>query len=103
VKFCKLAAGWKIFAIRYDNQSFKKADRSMSSRLLPQTLFCIIIFFAIACAPSQEAANEARLPNIVLIYADDLGYGDLSEFWRLQLSNPSSGQNGKRRDAIYQL
>jgi arylsulfatase A-like enzyme len=60
----------------------------MSSRLLPQTLFCIIIFFAIACAPSQEAANEARLPNIVLIYADDLGYGDLVSFGASNYQTP---------------
>lgn len=36
-----------------------------------------LLFITISCTPSQP---ESDLPNIILIYADDLGYGDLATF-----------------------
>lgn len=59
---------------------------------------CVIICFLIACCLSTEAA---RLPNVVVLYADDMGYGDLG------VQNPDSRiptPNLNRRfrgDAIY--
>lgn len=37
--------------------------------------FCLILTFALFCA--SDSLAEERQPNIVLIFADDLGYGDV--------------------------
>lgn len=51
---------------------------------LPQASHC-------SCAPAQknEAPEESRLPNIIYILADDMGYGDLSLLGQQSFSTPN--------------
>lgn len=60
------------------------------------TLFCLS-FLLLACNPEQttdQEQEEASLPNIVYILADDLGYGDVSA------NNPASKIQTSHIDAL---
>ena len=41
-------------------------------------IFCVFSAGTMAAAEAASSAKDAALPNIVLIYADDIGYGDFS-------------------------
>lgn len=58
---------------------------------MPHLRYCFAV--ALACSLAAPAAAQ-KLPNIVIVYADDLGYGDLSCY------NPDSAYQTPRLDRM---
>ena len=50
---------------------------------------------ALAAAPLLRARQNSR-PNFVILYADDLGYGDLSSYGNREIATPSIDSIGRR-------
>ena len=47
------------------------------------------LFFNCSSPKEEVVETEAKKPNIVIIYMDDLGYGDLSSYGATELSTPN--------------
>ena len=45
------------------------------------------------------AANKT--PNVILVYADDLGYGDLTCYGGVGVETPQCGQAFGKRNKVY--
>ncbi len=54
--------------------------------LRPALAFCLGALLLTGCAPSAEP--ERRPPNLILILADDLGYGDLGAYGQERIRTP---------------
>jgi len=69
-----------------------------------QILFVILLIVSISC--NIEKDNNAISPNIVFIFADDLGYGDLSSFGAYDIKTPNIdfiGKNGIKFTDFYSV
>lgn len=66
----------------------------MKNRILSLGLFGVVIslFFACNSSPKEQSDDTLVQPNIVIIYMDDLGYGDLSSYGATEFSTPNIDQ-----------
>lgn len=58
------------------------------------------------CHPVEQSENKADKPNIVFVFADDLGYGDLSCFGATQIKTPNLDKiaaNGIKFTSFYSV
>ena len=58
--------------------------KTLSIPLLGSILFCLT-----ACNAPQQESTAAKLPNVVIIYADDLGYGDTGAYGATEIRTPN--------------
>jgi arylsulfatase A-like enzyme len=61
----------------------------------PSNLFLKSVLFVAFLAPAIAFAQKKQRPNVIFIYADDVGYGDLSSYGATKISTPNIDRLGK--------
>ena len=77
--------------------------RSMERKMLVVTLLFSLVVGGVQAACAQ-AGNAPDRPNIVILFADDLGYGDLSSYGHPLIQTPHldrMGREGVRLTSFY--
>ena len=72
--------------------------------LTGSVLLFLLSSVMMSCSPKSEPANENTKPNIIIIYADDLGYGDVGAYGSTELKTPNIDRlafEGKRLENYY--
>ena len=67
----------------------------LTNRRLKKLHYLLLLFYLLACQANEQPTVESTPPNIVLIFADDLGYGDLSCFGQENYQTPYLDQMAK--------
>lgn len=78
-------------------------NTKLTSYIIPSVIL-LSILWVYGCSESGENPPDSSQPNIVLIYADDLGYGDLSSYGHPTIRTPhidSLARQGLRLTSFY--
>ena len=62
---------------------------------------CLPLFVLMIYAVSTSAKDASTKPNILIVFTDDQGYGDLACYGNQKNKTPRTGSIGQRRDSIY--
>ena len=65
----------------------------MSEKLLKTCVSLLVL--CLAAASAQDAPDEPPRPNIIVVFVDDLGYGDLSAFGATAIDTPNIDRLGE--------